>query len=77
MSNLEGLSNFTDLEQLQQVQQHQQNLTEQPTNNNFEDFITRSILEQSFAGAAQFSCKQMGCDKSYTTVTGLNNHLKK
>lgn len=28
-------------------------------------------------GTSQFACNEIGCDKSYSTISGLNNHIKK
>lgn len=69
ISNLDGLSNFITLGQPDDGNE-QQMLIVNPTE-----------LEHSFMvpppTAGQFSCNQSGCDKSYATVTGLNNHIKK
>lgn len=33
------------------------------------------ITKEKFT--TQFACKEVGCNKTYATISGLNNHMKK
>lgn len=41
------------------------------------DDLMQNVTGESVSSTAQFSCKEAGCSKSYTTISGLNNHIKK
>lgn len=43
-------------------------------NNNYNTSETPQTNEKS---SGQFSCNNIGCNKTYATLSGLNNHIKK
>lgn len=85
---LEGFSNLIRLESLDQINAAEHSTTTigltndvNPTNQvsdayNPEDLL-QNVPDESQSSTAQFSCKETGCSKSYTTISGLNNHIKK
>lgn len=52
-----------------------------PTNQDADTYnlndLMQNVPDECQPVAAQFSCNETGCSKSYTTISGLNNHIKK
>lgn len=83
ISSLEGLSCLmTSTTNVLQAQQ-----TNFPNlDNQLSDIFPNDLIEQNSskekvpilsAPSSQFACNEFGCNKSYTTISGLNNHIKK
>lgn len=83
---LDGFSNLISLDQINAAEQHSATtivLTNDVSHTNQEsdaynpDDLIQNVPGESQTSAAQFSCQETDCSKSYTTISGLNNHIKK
>lgn len=82
---LEGFSNLISLDQINAAEHSPTTIgqtndvhpTNQESNAYNPDDLMQNVPSESQSNTAQFSCKETSCSKSYTTISGLNNHIKK